>query len=110
MATVYSVRLFSVGGLAVVGPLPFYTVPVGIRAVVHTMSFVTGSNPGGANAYVLGPGNAKLAWASQPSLINIADTEVFTGRWVLEAGEKLLAAAPSGTWDIWASGYELALP
>jgi hypothetical protein len=110
VSDVYSKRLFSVGGFSDATPVVQYTTPAGVVAVVKCLSFVTGSNASEADAYVLGPGNAKLVWPEQEAPGLTTFTQVYNGHWVLLPGESLLTATSGNSWDIWASGYELSLP
>jgi hypothetical protein len=114
MADVFSRRLISAPATTG-GPHLAYTVPAGFVAVVKNISIAWGDvTISGLDAWVVDGALAKLvrraiAAVTQPYEVE-GGCDSFQGWWVYNAGETLSVQTASGTCDILASGYELALP
>lgn len=113
MPDVYSVRLFREPAFSG-GPTLVFTAPDGFVTVVNTIGIVWGSIiVSGLDCWVQDDIGTKLVRVT-PTLVDAATDvggcEVFTGRWVLEAGEALYCQTAEGTVDFFASGYALTLP
>lgn len=114
MANVYSTKFLSLPGFSG-GPSTPYVVPDGYLAVVKCVSIVWGDViASGIDAWVQTGDLAKISrytWAFGASTpTNYGGVQVTWGMWPVEAGDTLAGQTASGTCDIVASGYLLALP
>lgn len=105
MALVYSTR-FGKGISTAAGAFPFYTVPVGMVAVVRDVRLIQQAGALSVALVDLTTGE-NLAFAA-PSATN--EFFAFSLRAVVEAGEVMQYANNGGTWSWYVSGYLLTLP
>lgn len=106
---VYSVRLFATGALTsasgTVGPV----VPSGLVYVLRDIDVVEITGTASAAMQVYGQTGGILWVYERGSTLNSA-WGGWRGRQVYNEGEQIGFSAPSGTWSISASGYQLTLP
>jgi hypothetical protein len=106
---VYSIRIFSTGGLTsaagTVGPV----VPAGLVYVLRDMDAVEITGATSAQLEVLNPTLQPL-WFINTANPQIAANFQWRGRQVFGPGEQVGFHAFSGAWSLMASGYQLTLP
>lgn len=106
---VYSLRIFSAGGLTssagVVGP----TVPNNFLYVLRDIDVFELSGSASAGMVVLNPTLGFLVFFSGP-LEPVTRSYAWRGRQVYSPGEQVGFQVQNGTWAIMASGYQLTLP
>jgi hypothetical protein len=107
--SVYSLRIFSAGGLTssagTVGPV----VPAGLVYVLRDIDAVEITGSASAQLEVLSP-NFQPIWFINTANPQIGANFQWRGRQVFNVGEQIGFHAFSGTWSIMASGYQLTLP
>ena len=108
-APVYSVRLFSSGGLnaaaGVVGPI----VPLGHVWIVRDIDAVEITGSSSVQMEALNPNNQPY-WFISTANPQIGANFQWRGRQVFADGERIAFKAFSGTWSVMCSGYDLTVP
>lgn len=110
MSDVYSTQL---GAAASVGALPvtMFTVPAGYRAVIVTISAVTGINALLTYWFAVHhPSGAKIASASHSTGTTDFTNDLLSGRWVCNPGESVDVQTDGALYDFFCSGFLLRLP
>lgn len=105
----YSVRLFSSGGLTslagTVGPV----VPTGLVYVLRDVDAIDVSGTTGHQMELLNPSLTTLVFFDNTPGAGGPNFQ-WRGRQVFDEGEQLGFRAFSGTWSVMASGYQLTKP
>lgn len=102
MASIYSKRLAD-GSITGSANTTVYTAPAGTTAVVHTITLTPISGTLCNTQVLRNTGAILFSTASGTGL----ESQVISGRWVLNPGDELNVYCASGTWEYFISGYEL---
>jgi hypothetical protein len=106
---VYSLRIFSQGGLipasGVVGPL----VPAGLVYVVRDMDIVRRTT-GSTDELVIYNQTLGLLVNVNAGMLDTGQNYRWRGRQIYNEGEQFGVQSIVGTWDVAVSGYQLTLP
>lgn len=103
--SVYSVQLLCVAPLL---PATFVECPSGVKIVLRDIDVREESGGAPTTLLVNGPAGGSF-WAAQRTTAGELGFFQWRGRQVVNPGESVEFIPLSGTWSVWASGYELTL-
>lgn len=110
MADVYSTQLVAAAGVGFV-PVDVFTAPNDYRTVITCIAALTGINsPPTYWALTHAPSGCRIAGASHTTGTTDYTLDLLNGRWVLDSGDVLSFASDGSSWDLFVSGFLLALP
>lgn len=111
MAPLYSVRLFSQGGLSI-GTTTCFVVPEGFRVVVRDVIAINRQTPpallGGLFVYETSTDVNIFSVASSAAYPGVMFT--YDGRATLDPGMEVAVNVADAQWSLFLSGFQLSLP